>query len=79
MVCLSDVATGTPIPLVLTAYWKSLLVHPAHEAASVSLDRCSKVHIHYWLGLVRAAGFFQPVVFTATDHYCGNHRRERND
>lgn len=75
MVCLSWIATGTeepPSPIgrhsnsqVLTAYWKSMLVHSAHQAASVSLDRCTEVHIHYWLALVSAAAFFQ-VVFTAT-------------
>lgn len=46
-----------------------MLVHPAHQSASVSLDRCSAAHIHYWLALVNAAAFFfspsPAVVFAA--------------
>lgn len=42
-----------------------MLVHPAHQAASVSLDRCTEVHIHYWLALVSAAVVFASTVTTS--------------
>lgn len=51
----SELAGG---PVLSTAHWKSMLVHPAHQVPSVSLDRCSAAHIHSWLAPVSAAAFF---------------------
>lgn len=31
-------------PCGLTAYWKSMLIHPGYHSASISMDRCSRAH-----------------------------------